>query len=84
MHLYILFRQRQILQAEEGEFVPITALKNYLIILHMKKSAAAQSVRVFPFQHCPLPVLKEIFFNSDHLRMSELRFKHLPDGFSAD
>ena len=60
------------MQFKEGELVPITPLENDAAVNHMKEAATTQSERIAPFQDCPLPIFKNVFYNANHFDPREL------------
>ena len=49
----------------------------------MKKAAASQAQRIFPFQYGPFAFRKNIFHDADHFDAGKFSDEHLSDGFSS-
>jgi hypothetical protein len=80
----VVVRHRESLKPEEGQLVEVAALKDDLVVSHLKEAATAQPVRIAPFEDRPLAILEQILDKTRHLRATELGVEHLPDRFAPE
>lgn len=80
----IPIRNRQALRSEKGQLVEIAALEHDLALAHPKEAAAAQPIRIAPFQNGPVALLEQVLDQTVHLRATEFDLEHPPDRRPAD
>jgi hypothetical protein len=64
-------RQRQTVQTQERQLVPVPSLEHDLIILNMEKAASSQAERVPPLKYGPLPIFEQVLHDTRHLGCGE-------------
>jgi hypothetical protein len=75
----ILVRNGNTLSAKKRQLIKVAALKNDLIVPHVKKTAPSHANGIAPFKHCPLTVLEQIFNDASHFGAAEFDLEHMTD-----
>src|SRR4051812_44906640 len=71
------------LQAEKRQLVPVAALEDDLAADDMKEAAAAQSLRIAPFEDRPLAILEHVLDDAMHLEGREPLREHRLNRFAS-
>src|SRR5690606_3359142 len=74
---------REPVQAEERELVPVPPLEHDLPVYDVEEPAAAEAERVPPLEDRPRPVLEQVLDEARHVGRRELALERGPDGLPA-
>ena len=79
----LLARQRQTVEAQKCQLVPIATLEGDPSINHVKEATPPQSERVTPLENRPFAFFEDVLDDANHLRRSKAGSEHLANGGTA-